>query len=246
MKLDLFEPYIIDSLQQQAFLSLARETCFQTTTHAAIITDFGLGFFSSRGMTDLCTQIRPTCQILAADVSGRKSNLSAMRHLDLLCPSESEVRDALGLQSEGLPLVTWKLLEQTSSRGAIITLNADGLIAFDRLPSTAEPDSTAWRTRLTCEHVPALCPMALDPLGCGDALLATAALALTTGAGTLVAGFLGAIAAAQHVQRLGNIPVSASDLRQTISRLHASHLMYAGEQVAQARTTLVHPSLRAG
>ncbi len=231
MKLDLFEPYVIDAHQQDQFVGLARECCAEATTDAAIITDFGLGLFSSRMMLKLCSELRPVAKIMAADVSGRRSNLKSMRRMDLICPSETEARDAIGLQSEGLPLVTWKLLEETLSRSAIITLGAEGLIAFDRLPDQ-RPDTGEWRSRLTSEHIPALCPIALDPLGCGDSLLAASTLAMTTGAPPIAAGFIGAAAASIQAQRLGNTPVSAADLRREIARTHTTHLTYSGADPA--------------
>jgi sugar/nucleoside kinase (ribokinase family) len=157
--------------------------------------------------------------------------------MDLLCPSEQELRDALHMHGEGLPLVTWKLLETLKSKNAMVTLGADGLIAFSQLEN-ANPKSEAWETRLAGEHIPALCPIALDPLGCGDSLLATATLALTSGSSLAAAGFLGACAAAVQVQRLGNIPIAAPDLRSIIARVQTSHLTYTGTDAREAKPTL--------
>src|SRR6185369_13311504 len=102
---------------------------------------------------------------------------------DLLCPSESEARDALQDFDEGLSSVIWRLLERTQSKAAMVTLGPEGLIAFDQLPGAMlEPE--AWKTRLSGEHVPSFAPYAVDQLGCGDALLAAATLTLA-GDGTL-------------------------------------------------------------
>jgi bifunctional ADP-heptose synthase (sugar kinase/adenylyltransferase) len=83
--------------------------------------------------------------------------------------------------------------------------------------------------RLKGEHVPALTPVAIDPLGCGDALLTTATLALATGAPLLSAAFLGACAASVQVQRLGNNAVSSTDVRKALARVHGARLAYAPE-----------------
>ena len=77
-----------------------------------------------------------------------------------------------------------------------------------------------------------LAPIAVDPLGCGDALLATSALALASGADLLQASFLGAVSASQEAQQLGNIPISASSVRQTIARVHSAHLAYATIEIS--------------
>ena len=226
MKLDLIEPYTLDASQQDRFINLAREaTSEHSGVDVGIITDFGLGLYSPMLLARVCDAMRPRTRVLAGDVSGRRSSLRAFRRMDLLSPSESEIRDAMHLHGEGLPVVVWRLLEETWSAASLVTLGADGLIAFDRLAAPAQ--EVEWTTRLRAEHVPALCPMAVDPLGCGDSLLTVASLALACGSPILSAAFLGACAAATQVQRLGNIPISATDLRHQIVRAHTSHLTFA-------------------
>src|SRR5262249_13361130 len=115
MKLDLVEPLILDSGQQERMIGMIVEACGDGAD-AAIIADFGLGFFTPRTLTRACYAVREKVGILAGDVSGKRSSLRSMRRADLLCPSEIELRDSLRLHAEGLPLVTWKLLEETSSK----------------------------------------------------------------------------------------------------------------------------------
>jgi len=243
MKLDLVDPYVLDVGQQERLVAMAVEAA-RGAAHApgsrpdhrcdaAIVTDFGLGLFTPKVLSRLCVALRPHVRTMSGDVSGRRSSLRAMRGLDLLCPSEGELRDAMRLHGEGLPLVTLRLLEETRTRNAIVTLGADGLIAFSPLSeaprAAVDPlEQGRWRSRLHGEHIPALCPVALDPLGCGDSLLTVATLALSVGATPTIAGFLGACAAAVQVQRLGNTPVSTADLRAAIARVHAAHLTYTG------------------
>lgn len=239
MKLDLVEPVVLDASQQESLLGTASEACGSNGCDAAIITDFGLGLFSPKTLTRLCRVLRSRARVLSGDVSGRRSSLRAMTGMDLLCPSESELREAMGLHSEGLPLVVWKLLERTASANAIVTLGADGLIAFSRLPEPTDAIDGAWHSRLTSEHVPALVPIALDPLGCGDALLTASTLGLAAGANLTAAAFLGAAAAAVQVQRLGNLPVNPHDLRRIIARVHSSHLVYDAEAARPDATNIL-------
>lgn len=248
MKLDLVEHVELDSARQDELVNLVTETADQRGPEsgfdAAIIADFGLGLFSHALLGRLCTALRPRVGVLAGDVSGRRSNLRAMRDMDLICPSESEIRDAFRLFDQGLPMVAWRLLSDTRSRAAIVTMGAEGLIAFDRLPDAA--GDQGWSTRLKAEHVPAMSMHAIDALGCGDALLSAATLGLCSGAGLLSSAFLGAIAAAVQVQRLGNTVISGSDLRHGVVRLHTSHLTYAPSEVIESRNSarLVTSGLR--
>jgi rfaE bifunctional protein kinase chain/domain/rfaE bifunctional protein nucleotidyltransferase chain/domain len=229
MKLDLVQPLVLDAAQQARLVELAAQAAGQGCD-AAIITDFGLGLFTPRSLTELCRRLRPLARVLAGDVSGVNSNLRAMQGVDLLCPSESELRDAMQLHGEGLPLVAYRMMEELGVGNAIVTLGADGLIGFSPLQglAAAPGDERAWTTKLASEHIPALAPAAVDALGCGDSLLAAATLALASGAGLVAASYLGAVAASVQVQRLGNLPVSAPDLRRQIARTQSARLTYAG------------------
>jgi rfaE bifunctional protein kinase chain/domain/rfaE bifunctional protein nucleotidyltransferase chain/domain len=245
MKLDLVRHLTLDAAEQDTLVGMARDAAGEGGgSHAAIIADFGLGLFTPGVLSHLCGAVRDRADVLAGDVSGKRSSLTAMRAMDLLCPSESELREATRLFGEGLPAVAWKLLEATASGAAIVTMGAEGLIAFERLP---EQQGDGWVTRLKAEHVPALCPMALDPLGCGDALLATATLTLACGGDLLAAAFLGACAAGVQVQRLGNLAVTSADLRSMSARVHATQLAYAGAEVLESgrpRVLRAPPALR--
>lgn len=242
LKVDLVEPMLLDGSQHESLVEMARDAAREHGgADACVLADFGLGLFSGEVLHAMCDSVRPHARVLAGDVSGKRSNLRAMHHMDLLCPSEIELREALRLHSEGLTLAVWRLLEETKSRSSIITLGADGLVAFDKLPGLDAADPLDdWTTRLKSEHVPALCPLAIDPLGCGDSLLTSATLALAAGAPLVAAAFLGACAASVQVQRLGNSEITATDLRQQIVRVHSSHLTYAGNEAILARGQGTH------
>lgn len=236
MKLDLVQRYELDARAQDEFVALASDALKNqggSSTDACILADFGLGLITQSALPRLCTAARAHAGIVAGDVSSKRSHLLAMRDFDLLCPSESEVREACRQFDQSLTAVAWDMLEHTRSRRAIVTMGADGLIAFDRLPNSS-PDS-GWTSRLKAEHVPALSSLAIDALGCGDALIAAATLALTTGSELLPASFLGAIAAAVQVQRLGNSVISATDLRHGVARIHTAHLAFARADVLESR-----------
>lgn len=222
LKLDLLEPIVLDAARQVELITTAAGAV-REASEAVIITDFALGLFTPRLLSQLCATLRPMAGVMVGDVSGRRGGLLAMRGVDALCPSEQELREALGQFDESLPAVTWRLLRRTGARAAIVTLGADGLVAFERL-GNGEGNGETWRRRVRGEPVPALCPVALDPLGCGDALVAAATLAMAGGAPLLTAAFVGSIAAAAHARRLGNPAVSSTDLRQGIERATGARL----------------------
>lgn len=230
MKLDLVEPIVLDQARQRAFVGMAAEACGDGID-GAIVADFGLGLLGETLTRELTRRIRPMVGVMAGDVSGRRSSLLSMERMDMLFPSERELRESMRIFDEGVPAVAWKLLEHTKSASAIIKMGADGLVAFSRLPEPGE----GWERKLGSEHIPALATIAIDPLGCGDALMTAATLTRIAGGSLLAAGFLGAVAAATQAQRLGNLPVSATDLRQGVARVHAAHLAFVSAEVIQSR-----------
>jgi len=170
--------------------------------------------------------------VLAGDVSGKRAALRHFRGFDLLTPCEREARSAMQCFDESLPVVAWRLMQTTGARHVTITLGADGLVSFERRPELraehgADQNLPGDASRVRSEYVPALTGHPIDTLGCGDTLLAGATLAMCAGASPLAASFVGSVGAAVQAQRLGNVPVFASDLRASIARLHTSRLVYA-------------------
>jgi len=247
MKLDLVEPVTLDAATQDQLVSLALDAASrQGGCDAAIIADFGQGLLSPGMVTRLSRELRPVSRVLTGDVSGKRASLRMMQGMDLLCPSETEARDAFHSYTDGLPSVAWRVIRKTGAKAVLITMGADGLIGFT--PSAGPPISATndgYASLVSGEHVPALGTHAVDSLGCGDALLAAATLSLCSGGSLLTASFVGSISAAVEAQRLGNIVVSARDLRQGIARIHASHMTYAEpDSIRSASGTSGMPPLR--
>jgi rfaE bifunctional protein kinase chain/domain/rfaE bifunctional protein nucleotidyltransferase chain/domain len=174
---------------------------------AVIFADFGYGVISAGLLGSVMKPLRKSVPILTADVSGRQGNLMGFHDVDLLCPTEQEMRETLHDFSSGLGYVVWNLLRGTGASQAMITLGKHGLVTFDR-PEGKQPELG----RLRSEYLPALSSVCVDPLGCGDALLATASLALASGASLQQAAYLGSVAAALEVRQLGNHPITADAL----------------------------------
>ena len=224
LKLDLVEPIVLDAKQRDRLVELsvcaARES---GGADAAIIADFGLGLFSPAITHALCRTVRADVGVLTGAARGKRSNLRSMTQMDLLCPNEPQLRESYRNFGESLPAVTWELLEETTTRAAIVSLDAEGLVAFNRLP---EEHGSTWQSRLHGEHIPALCNSTLDALGCGDALLTVATLALACGGSLLASAFVGAAAAAAHGRRIGNVPLEPTDLRRESSRVLGARIAF--------------------
>lgn len=174
---------------------------------AVIFADFGYGLMTAGLLDRILPPLRKSVPVITADVSGRQSSLLKFREVDLLCPTEREVRETLHDFASGLGAAVWNLLNATAAKQVIITLGKQGLVTFDRPDASADPHG-----RLRSEYLPALAAQAIDPLGCGDALLAAASLTLAAGGSLQAAGLLGSVAAAVEARQLGNHPVTLDRL----------------------------------
>lgn len=247
MKLDLVERLTLDATQQEELVEVATDAAAaHGGADAAIIADFGLGMFTPGVLAPLCRELRHKARIVTGDVSGRRSNLRSFHGLDLVTPSESEARESLGVFDEGLPTLAWRVLKDLGAKSVILTMGAEGAVAFDRIDGERSREEEAvgaggeLRARVRSEHVPALCGYAVDPLGCGDSLLAAATLALASGGQLVQAAFLGSIAAATQAQRLGNTVISSADLRQGVHRVHSAHLTLVAPDAVRTRASYPH------
>ncbi len=184
---------------------------------AVIFADFGYGAITGGLLDRVLVKLRAMVPTISADVSGKQTNLRRFRDVDLVGPTERELRETLNDFSNGLGAVVWNLMNETGIGQAMITMGKQGLVTFDH-PETAggAPQKGA---RLRSEYVPALSSgPAIDPLGCGDALLATATLTLAVGGNLQAAALLGSIAASIAVSRIGNRPIELETLIERIGR----------------------------
>jgi rfaE bifunctional protein kinase chain/domain len=180
-----------------------------------VFVDLGYGLLSEALLEKLIPELQRRGAIITADVSGMRSNLLAFKGVDLLCPSEREVRERLHDYSSGINNVVWRLLSMTGARQALITLGKQGLLVFDKHRPRGADES--WERKLRSEYLPALANHAVDPLGCGDALLAAASLTLAAGGSVQAAAYLGSVAAAYEARQVGNQPITAENLMAVLS-----------------------------
>jgi rfaE bifunctional protein kinase chain/domain/rfaE bifunctional protein nucleotidyltransferase chain/domain len=204
----------IDPLDSQCEQSVAEKILSVSKDAAAVVfADFGYGLITESLLDRIMSALRSTVPIITADVSGRQSSLLRFKCVDLLCPTEREVRETLHDFSSGLGALVWRLLKETEARQAIITLGKQGLVTFSPPPRGADGEMG----RLSSEYLPAFSNRVVDSLGCGDALLATASLVLASGGSLHAAAYLGSLAAAIEIQQVGNQPLSANRLADMLN-----------------------------
>ena len=179
---------------------------------AVIFCDFGYGSITRGLLEDLRKVLDPSRVVMAADASGPRGLLLDFQDATVLCPTERELRAALHDFQSGLSNVAWNAMNRTRARHMLVTLGKKGVVAFDRQSQdTGDPH---WQGRLRSEYLPSLADHVVDAFGCGDALLAAAALTMAAGGSLMQAAYVGSAAAALESARLGNVPLDADSLRR--------------------------------
>jgi bifunctional ADP-heptose synthase (sugar kinase/adenylyltransferase) len=232
MKLDIGDPMVLDDQQRRTLLDLANQRA--ADARGFMLADYGLGLLTPVIIRQLCAALRSRVDIMVGDVSARRSSLLAMQSMDVILPTELELRQSVNEFDEGLTSVVWNVLDRTNSRSAIVTLGDGGLIAFDRRQDVARQEDH-FGSRLHAEPIPALTTHAVDQLGCGDALSAAVVLAMLAGGDLPAAAFIGSMAGAAQAQQMGNVTIGTRQLRQVAERVLDASLAWQPQAIRTMR-----------
>jgi bifunctional ADP-heptose synthase (sugar kinase/adenylyltransferase) len=110
--------------------------------------------------------------------------------------------------NSGLVVLAEELRMKSQAKQIFITLGSEGLLIH--APSQNEKE---FRT----DQLPALNNSPKDVSGAGDSLLTCSSMALALGADIWQAAYLGSVAAACQVGRVGNLPLTAEELITELS-----------------------------
>jgi rfaE bifunctional protein kinase chain/domain len=141
--------------------------------------------------------------MMAADsqASSQLSDISRFKHMDLVTPTEREARLALRDFESGMVTLVESLQKVASAKTVLLTLGAEGLLCY-------APDKSEYLT----EQLPAFNSAPKDVAGAGDSLFTAMALGMRAGLSVWQAVYIGSIAAAVQVSRVGNTPLSREEL----------------------------------
>jgi len=177
-----------------------------TACDALIFSDFRHGIFNHQTIPQLTAAIPPrTFRVADSQVASRWGNILEFKDFDLITPNEKEARFSLGDQDSVIRPLALNLYQQARCKNLILKLGSRGMITY-RAVESLENNVRAFFA------IDSLTDSAVDPVGAGDALLAYATLALSSGSGPVIASIMGAIAAALECEIDGNQPVQTGSV----------------------------------
>lgn len=173
-----------------------------------LFSDFNYGCLTQPVVDALTQAAKRSDALRMADsqASSQMADISRFRDMHVVTPTEREARLALGDFESGLSTIAAALSKKAGAENVLITLGAEGLLAYAR-------DGGG---EYMIDRLPAMNHAPKDVAGAGDSLFTATALALRSGASIWAASYLGALAAACQVSRVGNLPLSRADLVREI------------------------------
>lgn len=136
-----------------------------------------------------------------SQASSQLSDISRFKGMKLITPTEREARLALHDQSSGLAVMAEALRKKAEAENVVITMGSEGVLVHAQ-------NSRDWLT----DQLPSFNSAPKDTAGAGDSFLTCASMGLCSSLDVWRSVYLGSIAAACQVARVGNTPLTQSDL----------------------------------
>ena len=175
---------------------------------------FNYGCLPQDLVDTITAKARAAGVMLAADsqASSQIGDVSRYKGMSLISPTEREARLALNDFESGLAVVGENLITKARADNVVITLGAEGMLI------------NAWRDgALRTDRLPAFNPSPKDVSGAGDSVFISCSMALRVGADIWQSAYLGGLAAALQVSRLGIRPLTVADVVAEIDETEVSH-----------------------
>lgn len=178
-------------------------------TDLVVFSDFNYGCLPSAfvaAVSELCRQARVP-MVADSQSSSQIGDISRFQGMLLIKPTEREARLAMRDFDSGLVILAEAIRKKANAGNVILTLGAEGLLIHA---------SNGGEGDVYTDRLPAFNTAPKDPAGAGDSFFVTASLALTVNASVWCSAYLGSIAAACQVGRVGNIPITSADIIQEL------------------------------
>lgn len=175
-----------------------------------VFSDFNYGCLPQSLVDRIVSLCKAHNVYLAADSqsSSQVGDIGRFKEINLLTPTEHEARISMRNREDGLVVLAETLRVKTQAENILLKLGEEGLL----IHANQQADHN-WLT----DRIDALNTSPRDVSGAGDSLLITASMALASGATIWEAAYLGSLAAAIQVGRVGNTPLSVAELIQELN-----------------------------
>lgn len=174
-----------------------------STFDLIIFSDFSYGVLTNNIIDFIHDEALKSNTLMVADSqsSSQVGDISKFKDMHIVTPTEREIRLSLNDFESGLVVLSEKLKKTSKPKYIFTTLGSEGIMIYN----SRQGD-------LLTDNIPALNLNAKDVSGAGDSLLTSSSMALAVGANIWESAYLGSLAAAIQVSRVGNIPIKKDEM----------------------------------
>jgi rfaE bifunctional protein kinase chain/domain len=176
-----------------------------------VFSDFNYGCLPQFIVDEIILLAKKNNILIAADSqsSSQIGDIGRFKNMDLITPTEHEARISTKNQTDGLVVLAEQLKKASYASNILLKMGEEGLLIHSDTDSTNN-----WLT----DKINALNKAPKDTAGAGDSLLITSILSSSAGANIWESAYLGSLAAAIQVGRIGNIPLTISELKRELEQ----------------------------
>jgi rfaE bifunctional protein kinase chain/domain len=210
----------VSHLRQHAISAEIRELFYRNVLDVIggmdliIFSDFNYGCLPQSlvdQVTSFCLE-KGIMMVADSQSSSQIGDVSRFQGMTVVTPTEREARFAVHDFESGLVVLADKLRIKANAKNVIITLDEEGVL----IHAETEKESD-WLT----DRLPAFNMAPKDVSGAGDSYLTCTSMSMAIGADIWKSAYLGSLAAACQVGRIGNIPLNPKDLKMEINGMNA-------------------------
>ncbi|MBU1659460.1 adenylyltransferase/cytidyltransferase family protein [bacterium] len=168
-----------------------------------LFSDFSYGVLTKTLIQNISKLGLENSILMAADSqsSSQVGDISKFKEMTLVTPTEREIRLSLNDFESGLVVLSDKLSVVSNAKYIFTTLGAEGMMIYNTP-----------KDKLLTDNISALGNIVKDVSGAGDSLLTCSAMALGVGANIWEAAYLGSLASAIQISRVGNVPIKKEEI----------------------------------
>lgn len=197
-----------DEYQKRIF---DRVALLLASTDLVVFSDFNYGILAQRLVDSIVAacQTRGIPMVADSQSSSQVGDVSRFKGMSLITPTEREARLATRNFQDGIVVMAEQLRRLADAQNVFVTLGTEGLLIH-----AAGDAHNKWLT----DRLPAFNTAPRDPAGAGDILMVYSSMAMAAGCSVWEAAYLGSLAAACQVGRVGNIPLTVDEIRTEIDK----------------------------
>ena len=172
-----------------------------------ILSDFSYGVVTKK-LVDTINKfkIKNKNLIIVGDSqsSSQIGDITKFSNIDLITPTEYEIRLGLKDFSSGLVELGLQAIAKNISKNIIITLNKEGILIQEG------------KEKFSTDKIASLSNVVRDPAGAGDCFLCASSMSFALNKNLWISSYIGSLAAAIQIQKVGNIPIKKNEILSSL------------------------------